>query len=445
MLISKTILLLVFAAFISRILFLFLETGYLNSFYGNTQDQRSTELSPTNPSLLTIRNFTTSPYRSFTISWPGAFFLSIFERLSGSYLKAKYIPVPSLENKFHGIEAKSEPIEMNSLNLTGSQRRITVLQLTNSRSQFCNAFFAIANAVGKVKHEKYDYLLIESSRYQRYLQYIDFELFQRISAIRFLFSFKEVPKDAIVVKFRAFSFHQCIQRITHDVLKVGMRPNAEQKQIAEKKLKILQAHSTTTAAIHLRRAACNHSTILPSFASWFQDWSLCHYTYLNTWNPLSEIGSFCNETLSEIYIGYMNEFPEIDTSSVALYVSSDFGNDGNVWKPFVDTFFDPVRMKTYGVNFTLMNNKEDSMVSDMWVSSLVDIHKGNTHSSCDVIVAMWRSYLRNNSEPYMVPKSCFSNYKLPQHIPYCNGTNFPKVSSRVYKNPIRNAQNNKNS
>jgi hypothetical protein len=54
--------------------------------------------------------------------------------------------------------------------------------------------------------------------------------------------------------------------------------------------------------------------------------------------------------------------------------------------------------------------EETNMLVDMWVSTLADYHVGQMYSSCDGIVALWRSELASDGQSRMAPKVCYSRW-----------------------------------
>ena len=319
------------------------------------------------------------------------------------------------------------PVTTMSMRNQNSQVNINMprkfLRAYGYKGQFCNSILSTLDAIAFAKTLGYT-VLIGNRKVKSYFEKIDLDLLQRVSGVEIIFTDKDPIPSSNVTLFNVNEKIACAYKTTQALVKHAFRPQLQEKEHAEKRLEVIKSKGSSNdvpiVSIHLRRMSCDENfTVSEKSRTWFRDWSVCHQDQNPMFDVEDEASHFCREGLDEYFTQSLREFPQFNTSLFLLFVSSDLGNDNDKVGHILDaSFLDPDKKRKFGVEFTMITQKQDSMISDMWLSTLTDIHKGNTHSSCDSIVAMWRAELRNGSN-MMIPKTCFSNYQFPRSYPHC--------------------------
>ena len=301
-----------------------------------------------------------------------------------------------------------------------------LLKVNNYVGQFCNVMLTSLDAVMFAQQHGYN-VLITDPKVRSYFKYVDLDLLQQVSGVEILL-LENDPPNISKIDFDGRSKMHCAFKTTNDLVKRGFRPNLEEKRYAEERFSALKSKgkssSVPTVSIHLRRMTCTKEfKVLESHYNWFREWAICHESQNTKFDVLAELPHFCSEALDQRFIDSLKEFPQFNTSSFTLFVASDIGNDGTEeinqrYKILDASFFDLTKTRKFGVEHTIITKPGDSMISDMWLCTLTDVHKGNTHSTCDTIIAMWRAELRNGSN-FMIPKACFSNYQFSSSRHHC--------------------------
>lgn len=333
-----------------------------------------------------------------------------------------------------GVENKNDvPVEQNVslVHVTPTIPKKRLLRIDHFNGQLCNCLQQIAVAVSYCKRNNFD-LLITNPVVVGYMRNLDEKSLQTASyPVNVIISDTD-PSGYEIHGYEAQTHNECAFKRSFDFIR-GIKPKLEFRDIAEKKYKQLYDTGVTTVSIHLRRAQCNEFHEM-TLQDWFFKWAQCYY--LNRYDLKEGMYRYCREYLDDYLVGLLNEYsPKFNLTRFALHVSTDiYSNDfkEGIYKAnFVNdnlrkeiakmdaSFLNRANHKKYGIVQVTYTDETDNMLIDMWISTLTNLHKGNIHSTCDIIVATWRSAMNNNGPNYVIPKSCFADFAKMEKEHFC--------------------------
>ena len=279
--------------------------------------------------------------------------------------------------------------------------------LGENAGRLCNQLLSLATLFTKAKQNNWRIGLWGMWR-QTVENNFDLDLL-RSYGVEFYFA-DHRPESA--VRLPAAGEGGCSVRKVLTWLKTYVRPNQRLKQKAENILDELRETGDGVVAVHRRwfEGACH--------LMYRKGVSHCHLDSSHTINP----DWVCNYTLGpQLEDVLYREWPEMKSvTSIGMYLSTDSQMNASD-----DTFFDPrnkfpklkrVMRSGYKVTPNLKHENppaDETMLVDMWISTLADFYLASPLSSCDQIVAQWRGELFPN-QVNMHPLDCYDKFAIPK-------------------------------
>ncbi|KAH9256646.1 hypothetical protein BASA81_005150 [Batrachochytrium salamandrivorans] len=280
----------------------------------------------------------------------------------------------------------------------------------------CNRIITLATGLERAKRDNF-VLQLYRHEWQPIFVKMDMELFNKTFQGRFEFlTEKQTIRDRNDKSWLVSApEYWCGLRVGLDAIKTGFRPKLEFQQAAKAKVDKIKSKHSKLVSIHLRHYDGLCGNLLPTGCE-----SSSGYEFLP--KPFG-----CNQTLTEEYWDWVNGDwgNHNNEANTAVYLSTD-----RQVKSIDDSYLlrSEQELRGMGISKVYQPNTDDlrkgkvkneyaqtsEMFEDMWISVLSDRHVGMPLSSCDKIVAEWRSVDKSHpTANEMHPKQCYGKYFDP--------------------------------
>lgn len=279
----------------------------------------------------------------------------------------------------------------------------------------CNRIITLATGLERAKRENF-VLQLYRHEWQPIFVKMDMELFNRTFQGRFEFlTDKQTTRDRNDKSWLVSApEYWCGLRVGLDAIKTGFRPKLEFQQAAKAKVDRIKSKHAKLVSVHLRHYDGLCGNLLPTGCE-----SSSGYEFLP--KPFG-----CNQTLTEEYWDWVNgDWDGAREANTAVYLSTD-----RQVKAIDDSYVlrSEQELRDMGIAKVYQPDADDlrkgkvrneyaqtsEMFEDMWISVLSDRHVGMPLSSCDKIVAEWRSVHQSHPTASEVhPKQCYGKYFAP--------------------------------
>jgi hypothetical protein len=287
----------------------------------------------------------------------------------------------------------------------------------------CNRIVALAYALEQAREEGF-VLLIKTTL--NLLDKLDMELFEEY--FRGLYRIVDPEEEEIDGEslLGAHTYWCGAKTISH-AIRYGIRPLKPYREFAEEEFRKIKALSdnATIMSVHIRHYDGLCEEPVPNSCEWRRGYEFQPQPF------------GCNQTLTASYLKWiLDDWPEYpwDQKKLNIFLSTDRQVksidqsylDSTTRLAMVNDVFEPQMEITKWVQEKNEYTKTSELFIDLWMSVLTDFHVAMPLSSCDKIVAEWRSALRKaESVDTVHPRKCYGEYFYgkPQK-PQCVHTRF---------------------
>jgi hypothetical protein len=200
---------------------------------------------------------------------------------------------------------------------------------------------------------------------------------------------------------------RCGLRYSSEWIQKAVRPHPGLRAQAENLINILRRKSDRVIAIHLRYfdQNCSPAGTLTRL-KWTEEGRPCHK---RNQSYVLDYDRICRYRLDQILFDSMHrEWPELSSIvNFGAYVSTDDERE-----EYVKEFFDEDHARQFKFSAATRSPPKTNMLVDMWASTLADYYVSNPMSSCEPIIAQWRSQIPVNKGK-MYPSACFLGFEDP--------------------------------
>jgi len=343
-----------------------------------------------------------------------------------------------VESAFTG-SGTHEPTLSVTVNATVYKR------LQGGFGRLCNQMVILATGLSLAERDGFVLLI----RYNDFpvLGKLDLDLLKKTFGHLFRFKGGAYPEHDNLVEsgvLVAATTYWCGLKTAMKSIRVGIRPRPHLIDAAQKEIENMRSKvplDTDLVSVHIRNYDGLCENLLPDSCEWDSGYEFRP-------KPFG-----CNQTLTAEYLhSIKSEFPEHDWSRrrMSVYLSTDRQVESVdlSWRNGhrslgIDYLFEPGTVKSSKVKNEYTPTSD--LFVDMWISVLADFYVAMPRSSCEKIIAEWRSVVhsQNNTPDRMSPRQCFRNYYYPastQRQPeICPHTTFLALDTKIFPPPSTSA------
>jgi hypothetical protein len=265
--------------------------------------------------------------------------------------------------------------------------------------EFCNRLLAVAVGISLAKSSNSTFVLWGGWKTQT-VHELDLELLQAYAGDSIALEGDAQPMDAMVLHEDAQQEIWCGSKVSLDVIRFGMRPRAEARELAERALFSLRRHAQVnmTMAVHGR----NQRNICRKRTNKFPDF--CHESSL--YDNEKRKFDICDYRMSKSLASAVTaEWPEHRLQGLGVFLMTDRE------RPDMDATYLASGLPS---PFAHAVHENFSMVADLWAAANADYYLANPISSCEGVVAQWRAELHGPDRVRQFPRTCFEPYRRRQ-------------------------------